>query len=388
MKVCIGSAGRFHGFDLARQMQRLGYLARLYTGYPKWKVGGLPESKIASFPWVIAPMMLLNQRGMHRLGARLNWAATELFDQWMARCLEPCNVFHFLSSFGLKTQREAKERYGAVTVCDRGSAHILHQDALYAEEFARWDVPYRPMDRRIVNRELREYEHADLILVPSRFVFRSFLERGTPEQKLAKVPYGVDLQLFRPVPKEDNVFRVLYVGAIGVRKGIPYLLQALEALRPRHIELWLIGTVEEDVRPFLAKYQGSFRAFGYISRSELFRYYGQASVFVIPSIQEGLATVQAQAMACGLPVIATNHTGAEDLFADGVEGFIVPIRDPEAIQEKILYLYEHPDVRDEMGKAALRRVRSLGGWDSYGERVAECYRIACGDNVVRLRSRV
>ena len=83
--------------------------------------------------------------------------------------------------------------------------------------------------------------------------------------------------------------------------------------------------------------------------------------------------VQAQAMACGLPVIATTNTGAEDLFTDGVEGFIVPIRDPSAIREKLLYLYENPIIRDRMGQAALERVRTMGGWDSFGDQAAGAY---------------
>ena len=83
--------------------------------------------------------------------------------------------------------------------------------------------------------------------------------------------------------------------------------------------------------------------------------------------------VQAQAMACGVPVIATENTGAADLFTDGVEGFIVPIRDAGAIREKILALYENPAMREQMGEAALARVRKLGGWDDYGVRAADYY---------------
>jgi glycosyltransferase involved in cell wall biosynthesis len=81
-------------------------------------------------------------------------------------------------------------------------------------------------------------------------------------------------------------------------------------------------------------------------------------------------------MACGLPVIATTNTGAEDLFTDGVEGFIVPIRNPEAIREKVLYLYEHREIRKEMARAALERVRSLGGWETYGSIIVAAYKEA------------
>ena len=182
--------------------------------------------------------------------------------------------------------------------------------------------------------------------------------------------------MFRPMPKSDDVFRVIYVGALSMRKGIPYLLEALSSVSLPKFELWLIGAVQPEIKPFLAKYEGKFRCFGEIPRAELHRYYSQASVFVIASIEEGLALVQAQAMACGIPVIATHNTGAEDLFTDGVEGFIVPIRNTDAIRDRLLQLYHHPDQLLEMAKAALHRVQLLGGWDTYGQRVISCYQEA------------
>jgi glycosyltransferase involved in cell wall biosynthesis len=197
---------------------------------------------------------------------------------------------------------------------------------------------------------------------------------GVPETKLRKVSYGVDLNLFRSARKRDETFRVLYVGALSLRKGIPHLLEALAGLDLPNFELCLIGSVPSEIRPLLAKYENEFRYLGVIPRADLYKYYSQSSVLVIPSVEEGLALVQAQAMACGLPIIATINTGAEDLFTDGAEGFIVPIRNPEAIREKVLYLYENPDLRDRMAAAALSRVRALGGWDTYGERITDCYR--------------
>jgi glycosyltransferase involved in cell wall biosynthesis len=95
-------------------------------------------------------------------------------------------------------------------------------------------------------------------------------------------------------------------------------------------------------------------------------------VMVLPSVEEGLAYVQGQAMACGCPVVATEHTGARDLFTDGKEGFIVPIRNPNAIAKRLQSLADSPDTRMSMSEAALQRVQSMGGWEQYGERM---YRI-------------
>src|SRR6266545_3850637 len=115
MRVCIGSAGRFHTFDLARQMQRLGHLSSLYTCYPKWKVDGLPPEKVRTFPWLMGPAMLLGRWGFHGVQRHLNRLVIESFDHWMVKRLPPCDVIHCLSSFGLTTHRLAKQRYGALT---------------------------------------------------------------------------------------------------------------------------------------------------------------------------------------------------------------------------------------------------------------------------------
>ena len=376
MKVAVASAGRFHAFDLARQMERLGHLAHLYTAYPRFKVDGLPAAKVSTFPWIMGPATLAGRIGLPGLRDRLNFPMIETFDRWMAARLAPCDVFHCLSSFGLQSHRAARARHGALTVCDRGSSHITFQNEILREEHARFDIPYRATDARIVERELAEYEFCDLISVPSSFSLRSFVEKGVPREKLRLNPYGVDLAMFHREPKNDRTFRILFVGTVTLRKGIPYLFEAMAGLGRHGVELCVAGAVEAEMRPIMAKYEGKFRYLGVVARADLHKHYSQSSVLVLPSLEEGLALVQAQAMACGVPVIATENTGAADLFTDGVEGFIVPIRDAAAIRDKIVFLYEHPEVRDAMGAAALARVRALGGWNSYGERAAATYQAA------------
>jgi glycosyltransferase involved in cell wall biosynthesis len=354
-------------------MHGLGNLARLYTALPRWKVDNLPKEKVSTFPWLMAPSAGFARVCRTRLPREIDWIVTDTFGSWVARRLQACDIFHSLSSYGLRAHRVARQRYGALTVCDRGSSHILYQDEILAEEHSLWKVPYRHIDPRVVERELQEYEECDFITVPSDFAYLTFVEKRVAKEKLRLVPYGVDLSLFRPVPKVDKIFRVIYVGALSLQKGIQYLLQAVEPLRLPGFELWLIGGLDPDIKPIMERYAGSFRYLGVIPRTKLFSYYSQGSVFIMASIQDGFGLVQAQAMACGLPVVATTNTGASSLFTDGREGFIVPIRDPEAIREKIVYLYEHPDLRNAMAQAARERVQHLGGWDDYGNRMLAVY---------------
>jgi glycosyltransferase involved in cell wall biosynthesis len=114
-----------------------------------------------------------------------------------------------------------------------------------------------------------------------------------------------------------------------------------------------------------------------VSRAEVAQHLQRSGIFVLASVEEGLALVIAQAMACGLPVIATDATGASELITDGVEGIVVPSRDVEALTEALERLLSDTDAAMQMGRAGRERVESLGGWSSYGNEIAhEITRVA------------
>ena len=385
MKVVISCAGRFHAYDLARQLARQGVLLKLYTGYPLWKVDPDLRPYTETMPWVQAATTIIRKLRLRRLATVFEWWTMEIHDAWVARRLPPCDLLVAWSAMGKRSIREAKRR-GIATVCDHGSAHIVFNDEIMREEYKRHGLRPRRVDPRVVRKELVEYADADRIAIPSSFVRQTFVQQGVSESKLLVVPYGVDLRSFRPVPKEDKVFRVVYAGSVSIMKGIPYLLEAVAPLSLPDFELVLVGGIWREIEPLLTRYRGRYRAVGHVPRLELYKWYSRGSIFVLASITDGFGLVMAQAMACGLPVIATTNTGAEDLFTDGVEGFIVPIRSPEAIREKVLYLYEHPEVRDAMAQAALRRVQTIGGWQEYGERMVQNYQLLLGDKLAESRA--
>lgn len=374
--VLVGVA-RAHAYSLSDYLARIGHLGCFYIGLPKALVAQHLRPFARTFPWLHTPAALLVRTRLARLGWALQWPATESFDRWVAHRMEPCDVFMAMSSQGLRARRAARAA-GALTVCDRGSSHILYQDEILAEEYARHGIPYQSIDRRVVAKELQEYAESDLIVVQSSFAYRTFVEKGVPESKLACIPLGADLNTFRPVSKNDDVFRVLYVGQMSLRKGLPYLLEALAPLRLPRFELVLIGPMSDEGRPLFAKYEGGFRYLGTVPKSLLYQHYSQASVFVIPTIEDGAPTVLGEAIACGLPVVITPNSAGPDLITDGQEGYIVPIRAVEAIRERVLFLYHHPETRDEMAHASLAKARALNGWDGYGERVVSLYRERLG----------
>jgi glycosyltransferase involved in cell wall biosynthesis len=214
------------------------------------------------------------------------------------------------------------------------------------------------------------YETADLITVPSGFAARSFLEMGVPAEKLRKVPYGVRLERFHPVAEPpDDRFEVLFAGGVSLRKGVPYLLEAFAALRHPAKRLRVAGAIRPDFEAVLSRLpRENVEFLGSVSQDRMIELMSTSHVMVLPSIEEGLALVQGQAMACGCPVIASTNTGSEDLFTDEVEGYIVPIRDSLALTRRMQQIVEEPGLRHRLSEAALRRVKSLGGWNDYGDR--------------------
>jgi len=129
----------------------------------------------------------------------------------------------------------------------------------------------------------------------------------------------------------------------------------------------VVGSVMDDMRQLLAKLPTENVTFiGAIPQTDLARRMSRSHMLVLPSVEEGLALVQGQAMACGCPVIATIATGAEDLFSDGVEGFIVADRDVSAIAARMQQLADDPALQQRMSEASMQRVKTLGGWDTYG----------------------
>lgn len=379
MRVTISLIGRFWAFDLARELERRGCLERLITTYPVFETVkyGVPRERICSLiiheilnrGWLKAPNFLKAQ-------FNAQYAIHELFDYHAARHL-PVNpeLLVGLSSYSLHTLRRARE-LGAKTIVDHGSSHIVYQDKILREEYARLGLrSFGFAHPKIIDKELQEYQEADAICIPSLFVKKTFLDQGVPAAKLLHVPFGVNLTNFYPVAKEDDVFRVIHCGNLSLRKGVHYLLQAFSELKLPGAELWLIGSLTDEIRPFLKQFSSPcIRHLGPFPERELHKYYSQGSVFCLASLEEGLAMVQPQAMACGLPMIITTNTGGSDIVRDGREGFILPIRDVAALKEKILYFYENPEVCHSMGAAARERVQTGFTWADYGDKVIAGYR--------------
>ncbi|MAE01600.1 MAG: glycoside hydrolase [Pseudoalteromonas sp.] len=378
MEVIQATIGRFHHFHLARQLEKRGLLGKIYTGYPKFKLKdeqGIPAEKIISFPWIHAPYMARSKFGLNKYeGLDDKWRLLDkvMFDRYILSKLKAPSVLVALSGTAKKAG-QANQQLGGAWICDRGSSHIKYQNEILRDEYTNWGISYRENTSEIMERECFEYEHANYITVPSKFVYDSFVEKGVPKNKLIKIPYGANLSRFSKTKEpESNSFSVLWVGMASIRKGFFYALEAFQNLNCKNKKFTVIGTVEEAVKSRLKNYDLTRVEFkGIVANHQLKDYYSSHHVFVLPSIEEGLAMVQGEALACGCPVIATPNTGSEDLFEHSNEGFRVPIRNSQAILEAFEALLDQPELRNDMSEKALKKVESLGGWDTYGEQFTQ-----------------
>jgi len=222
-------------------------------------------------------------------------------------------------------------------------------------------------------RKTQELELAELVVCPSNFVLESLPADARAQKKCIVAAFGSpDVDLIPLITPATGKLRVLFAGALSQRKGLADLFQAMKWVKSEQIELVLMGSL---LRP-IAWYRERFADFIYEPprpHSEVLRLMQSCHVFVLPSIVEGRALVQQEAMACGLPVIATKNAGADDAVRDGETGFLLPIRSPEAIAEKINWCAANRTVLDGMGIAARERAAEFT-WRAYGETLVSAVR--------------
>ncbi len=389
MRVSQAVFGVFHHFELAHQLRRHDCLQTVYSTYPwrRLKRERLPQQYVETFPWIHGGLALLARYGLYPSPwtEHLDYWNGLAFDEWITRRITrpgaECDALIAIAGAALKAGQRVQAR-GGKYICDRGSTHARYQWRILQDEHQRWRAPLDIYDPRDTLREEVQYEQADCIAVPSSFAARSFVAEGVPAEKLRVIPYGVRLDDFRPAtnPPAADTFEVLFVGQVSLRKGVPYLLEAFAQLQHPRKRLRIIGPMFPHIKPLLARLpMEHVEIIGAVSRPELVRYLSNSDVMVLPSLEEGLALVQGEAMACGCPVIATPNTGSEDLFTDSKEGFIVPIRDPKAITMRLQQLADNPQLQQQMRAAALERVNHLGGWNDYGDRWISLLRELCGN---------
>jgi glycosyltransferase involved in cell wall biosynthesis len=221
------------------------------------------------------------------------------------------------------------------------------------ERFPDWQPPMKDgHGREAAARERAEWAEADVILCGSEFVRDSIAASGGPLARCIVVPYGIDVS-FAVAERAPHTgpLRVLTIGEVGLRKGAPYVLEAARRMG-RRATFRMVGP--SGVLPAAWAQMARFIDMrGPVPRSEMAAQFAWADVMLLPSICEGSATAVYEALAAGLPVVCTPNTGS--VVRDGQDGFVVPIRDVDAIVERLVTLATKAQLRIEMGRSATTR---------------------------------
>jgi glycosyltransferase involved in cell wall biosynthesis len=166
---------------------------------------------------------------------------------------------------------------------------------------------------------------------------------------------------------------------VEIAKGLPYLLQAWKKLDLPNAELVLVGEVADEMRSFMDQWAlPNVRLTGFVPAGAVAEWYRRSHLLVFPSVNEGLARAIFEAMASGLPVVATDLSGAEDCITSGIEGSVVAARNVDALAESMLWHYENADASAAMGRAARARIEREFTLEHYVERALEMYRSVAG----------
>jgi glycosyltransferase involved in cell wall biosynthesis len=349
--------------------------AAALAGLRKRRHPAIDPALVHEMPWPFVVMRGVAS-GLSAAGLRRYAGVERLGDAWFDRLAaswiehEPgITQVHAFEGEALHTF-EAARRRGLRTVLDAPAAHEYNIALCDEEARAAGVAPFRRFGspRRIAE----ERALADVVVSPSRFVTRCLREHGVGVSKIVEIPFGADVDLFTPPehPRDPRTvpFTVLCVASINARKGTRYLLEAWSRLALPGSELVLVGTPDEFGARLLARHEGAFRHVPHVPWFDLPDVFRRADAFVLPSLAEGSALVTYMAMAAGLPVVVTEDAGA--VARDGMDGFAVPSRDPDALAAAIARLHDDRAAAAAMGASGRALIAGQYTWRHYHQRIA------------------
>ena len=368
----IGGSGLdTDAFETLRASWRGGFLGKA-VAYDNRQTE-IPAAKIDSLRW--HPVRLLSF-----LDSPYYYGAKKKYLDWIASrhlATGRYDLFHSWSGDCLLSLREAQKR-GIPSIVEIPNWHRdrgkVRRNQLEPASEAK--LPWRKKWKEDLllqrDRFVEEYDLADLILVLSEKAADTFRVQGFPEEKLYYLPRGVDIERFTPGTRPPH-FRAVFSGALIERKGVHHLLEAWHRLQLKDAELWLVGAIHDEIRPYLEKFaDSSIKVIGFAQKPET--YLRQSTVHVFPSQCEGSAKVTYEAAACGLPQITTREAG--DVVEDGVQGIVIPPANVDALAAAIQQLYDHPEMVERMSLAARERVVENFTWDHFRARLLDAYELA------------
>lgn len=339
-------------------------------------ITGLPDNRVCSFP----SLALRSRIRRYGFGSEKypteNWLwLGENFCTRVATRLRsrPRSVYAFTSAARELFQRN--KLLGGKNILDQATAPRKTEMELVRKEMERFSdwVECRQPDAYLNayhERQVEEFELADLVLCASTFAKLAIVAEGVQPNRIRVVPLGLDAKLenrHKVDKRSKGHLRVLFVGDDGLRKGIGYLDQAIRKLASAQILMRVIGNLGVNGRG-TAQLGRRMELLGSVPRDLVGDHFRWANVLVLPSVSDTFGLVILEALASGLPVVASTNTCAPDVVRDGVDGFVVPIRDSDAIADRLDRLASSPELLAEMSRNARERAREFS-LEKYSERL-------------------
>jgi alpha-maltose-1-phosphate synthase len=371
MKITYTAPNRAHHYPYAEAMHRAGLLHAFISGFSRFSPrAALPAigDKLKRHDFFQNLYLAsLRFRAGDFISTQFNHLTNLSLDKASYKSARESDVFIFYRTEGFTTtQRLKKERSSTLCIMEEVNSHVDNQHAIMQEEYNKLGLGRYTEKIPDHEKRLKAYEVADHILCPSNFVRNSFIDRGFDPEKLLKVNFGFTPMASLDEPKKiehNETFRVLYVGQLHFRKGLRYAVEAFRQLKHPKKEFVIVGPkagvtgLEKTKMPEGVVFTGTLKG------EELKDQYKKASVFVLPSLEEGLALVQLEALSFGVPILITTNTGGDDIIKNGQQGFIVQPGSAKALEEKLQQMADDHILLACMRYEALKTAHAYGSWE-------------------------
>ncbi|WP_369062148.1 glycosyltransferase family 4 protein [Caulobacter sp. 73W] len=371
LNICVNGLFRYDQyvrfFGEAGLLEGFYYSHRIHTNA---KALGIEKSQAYNLwfkEYALHGYLRINRRASHR-------SQIAILDAWQFAVLakyKPAPAL--LAVIGETADRilTRAKRQGSVTTGHAVTSHPIELKRQISIEHDLLGVAAPSFE--VSSRRLDEIALCDRLLVDSSFVARSYSEQGVEFERIATVVPGANMTRFSPrdpAERDTDEFIVMSVGAIVPRKGHRYLLEAWRRAGAPG-KLVLVGSLGEHARQILGPYSCLYEHIPRVENVRLRELLVKASVFVLPSVEDGFAQAAMEALACGVPVICTRNAGVADLVVDGVNGWVVDARDPDAIASCIQRLRQDPSLAAQMGVNAGEMAAGTTDWRRYAQEVVE-----------------
>lgn len=348
---------------------------KVVSQFKKRSYDKLQDAHIRTFPWFEFVREIADKIFSHSTSEYFLYWRDRIHDRWAASQLNAnYSAVIGYEECSLLTFRKAK-KLGITTILDLAQIHfkeieiISNQFPVFSEIYAN-----KKLRTRINTIKAEELALADNILCLSSFAKESLIKHGINPDKIKVVNLGFDPEKFTPKSTYSNLsnepLKIVYAGTITKRKGIDQLLRLVDDF-PNQIKITVIGSIS-DAGDIFEKYKPLITWYPYLEQQEMNKVFNENDLFVFPSYLDSWAMVVVEAMACGLPVIVTENTGAKDAVTSDI-GEILPAGDYEKLKETLLHISQHKDYLSRKGKSA-RAQSELYTWQNYHLQIANFFK--------------